>query len=86
MNSGRIGTGVGRALAAGAVEFAATAGYRYIMPDTLPGTQAAIALYQAPVFEPMAACGSDILPGMRCFGKYLGCTNGRGAASAWPAS
>lgn len=55
MNSGRIGTGVGRALAAGAVEFAAAAGYRYIMLDTLPGTQAAITLYQAPVFEPMAA-------------------------------
>ena len=65
------GTGLGRALAAAAVTFAAEAGYRRIVLDTLPTMGAAIAVYGSLGFEPIPSYGNDIAPGLLCFGRQL---------------
>lgn len=65
------GTGVGRALAAAAVEFAAAAGYRRVVLDTLPSMRAAIAVYQSLGFEPIPAYWDNTIPGALYFAKQL---------------
>ena len=66
------GTGVGRALATAAVEFAATAGCRRIVLDTLPTLMAAISIYRSLGSEPIPPCWGRIISGVPDFGKRLG--------------
>jgi putative acetyltransferase len=65
------GTGAGRALAAAAVAFAAEAGYRQVVLDTLPSMTAAIALYQSLGFEPVPRYWDNSVPDALYFGKRL---------------
>ena len=65
------GTGIGRALATAAVEFASASGYGQVVLDTLPSMTAAISVYRSLGFEPIPAYWNNILPGVLYFGKRL---------------
>jgi len=65
------GTGTGRALAVAAITFAAEAGYDMVLLDTLPFMTAAIALYRALGFEPVAPYWNSPVPGTLYFAKRL---------------
>ncbi len=65
------GIGLGRALAASAVDLASTRGYREIMLDTLPSMTSAIAIYRALGFEPIPPYWNNAVPGCLYFGKRL---------------
>jgi putative acetyltransferase len=65
------GSGIGRALAARAVEFAATRGYRRVVLDTLASMTGAIALYRSLGFAPCAAYYDNPIPGAVYFSREL---------------
>ncbi|WP_375460362.1 GNAT family N-acetyltransferase [uncultured Enterovirga sp.] len=65
------GTGAGRSLARAVIGFAATAGYREILLDTLPQMDAAIRLYRALGFAEIPPYWNSPLPGTLYFGKAL---------------
>lgn len=66
------GSGAGRALAREAIAFAASAGYREVVLDTLPGMSAAIALYRDLGFVEVPPYWESALPGTIYLGKRLG--------------
>lgn len=65
------GSGAGRALAREAIAFAASAGYREVVLDTLPGMTAAIALYRDLGFAQIPPYWNSALPGTIYLGKRL---------------
>jgi putative acetyltransferase len=65
MLPGARGRGVGRSLLETALGAARAAGFRSIRLDTLPGMEAAQALYAALGFRPCAPYGARTLPGAR---------------------
>lgn len=65
------GSGAGRALAREAIAFAASAGYREVVLDTLPGMTAAIALYRDLGFAQIPPYWESALPGTIYLGKRL---------------
>ena len=66
------GGGAGRALAAAAVAFAASAGYREVLLDTLPSMAAAGATYRALGFEPIPPYYDTPVAGTLFFRRALG--------------
>lgn len=75
------GTGAGRALAAAAIRFAAGAGYRRLLLDTLPQMAAAIGLYRGLGFTEIAPYSSGSPPGTLYFARALA-LNGDGVQPA----
>lgn len=65
------GSGAGRALAREAIAFAASAGYREVVLDTLPGMTAAIALYRDLGFAQVPPYWESALPGTIYLGRRL---------------
>lgn len=65
------GSGAGRALAREAIAFAASAGYREVVLDTLPGMTAAIALYRDLGFVEVPPYWESALPGTIYLGRRL---------------
>ena len=65
------GSGAGRALAHEAIAFAASAGYREVVLDTLPGMTAAIALYRDLGFVEVPPYWESALPGTIYLGRRL---------------
>ena len=63
---------------AAALRFAAGAGYRHMLLDSLPSMASALGLYRALGFEEIAPYGPDTLPGLLYFGKRLGSGPGAG--------
>ena len=61
------GTGLGRALAEGAIAAARELGYRRILLDTIADMQAANALYESLGFHPIPAYRHNPLPGDRYY-------------------
>jgi ribosomal protein S18 acetylase RimI-like enzyme len=67
------GRGVGRALVETALAAARAAGFRHIRLDTLPGMDAAQALYEALGFRPTGPYGPSPRAGVRFYGLALDC-------------
>lgn len=65
------GLGVAKALIAAMLDVARERGYREVKLDTLPKMQAAIALYKANGFAPIAPYGSHPYPGLVTLGRTL---------------
>ncbi len=65
------GSGAGRALARQAIGFAASAGYREVVLDTLPGMTAAIALYRDLGFAEIPPYWASAIPGTLYLGRRL---------------
>jgi len=63
--------GVGLALVMAAQDAARALGYAEIKLDTLPGMEAAVALYQKAGFTPVPPYGSHPYPGLVTLGKRL---------------
>ncbi len=69
---GGRGLGVGRALVAAVLAAAERIGYREMRLDTLPGMTAAIALYRATGFGPVAPYYPTPVAGTLFFARPLG--------------
>lgn len=69
--AGGRGAGLGRALARAALRFAAAAGYRQAVLDTLGTMAEAQGLYRSLGFGPVPPYGGPAVPGMLYFGKPL---------------
>src|SRR5471030_621903 len=65
------GLGIGKALIAAIMAAAERIGYEELKLDTLPHLAAAIALYRAAGFAPIAPYGSFPYPGLVCLGRKL---------------
>ena len=65
------GSGLGRALAGAAIDFAAAAGYREILLDTLPAMISAVSMYRSLGFEQIPPYWNNIIPGAMYFRKLL---------------
>jgi putative acetyltransferase len=68
------GSGAGRALMNAAIGFAAKAGYREMLLDSLPTMKEAIGLYRSLGFREVAPYWHNPLPGARYFGRALDAT------------
>ena len=66
------GPAAGRALATAAVAFAASAGYREVLLDTLPFMAAAVATYRALGFKLVPPYYDNSVPGALFFQRALG--------------
>jgi ribosomal protein S18 acetylase RimI-like enzyme len=65
------GRGLGRALAEAIVEMAKERGYRAIRLDTVPSMKAAIGMYRAMGFHPIAPYRENPVPGASYWEKPL---------------
>jgi ribosomal protein S18 acetylase RimI-like enzyme len=65
------GSGLGRALASATIDFAAAAGYREILLDTLPAMIPAVSMYRSLGFEQTPPYWNNIIPGAMYFRKLL---------------